>query len=449
MNYELLTERHEPRLLLIFAGWSTNASAFAGLSCPGYDIGVLSNMTNLRELPLGQLRQYSEIVVMAWSMGVWAAAIALEPHMAELPVTLTLAVNGTPTPADNLTGIPTAVFSGTAQNLNQQTLAKFRRRMGGAELPPASQSIEQLQSELFAAMATPAPTMRWDRAVISRRDMIFPPANQHNAWQDRAEITEIEGTHTPQWQPIIDAFIINKSLVQRRFHRSAGTYRDSATVQQRIAGHLWDLWQKYAEKEPIDMLELGYGTGMFTELYTRKLKFRSLQLWDMLELPTAAKGATTRACDAEIAVRSLPADSVDAVASASTMQWFNSPAAFLQQVERALKPGGLAVLSTFGPDTFGELTAAGVTPLPYMAPDALRRIVTAAGLEPLELHSGTITLAFDSPLQVLRHLQATGVNARPTSASVHEIIRRYPLRAESGDAELTYQPIYLIARKPE
>jgi SAM-dependent methyltransferase len=169
----------------------------------------------------------------------------------------------------------------------------------------------------------------------------------------------------------------------------------------------------------------------------------------MLELPTAAKDATTRACDAEIAVRSLPADSVDAVASASTMQWFNSPAAFLQQVERALKPGGLAVLSTFGPDTFGELTAAGVTPLPYMAPDALRRIVTAAGLEPLELHSGTITLAFDSPLQVLRHLQATGVNARPTSASVHEIIRRYPLRAESGDAELTYQPIYLIARKPE
>ncbi len=47
MQIEYIVREDNTRLLLIFAGWSTDASAFGGLVCPGYDVAVLSGYTDL------------------------------------------------------------------------------------------------------------------------------------------------------------------------------------------------------------------------------------------------------------------------------------------------------------------------------------------------------------------------------------------------------------------
>ncbi len=433
MKLCFLNKENNPRLLLIYAGWSTDESAFASLCCPGYDIAVVSDYS---ELTPPSIVGYGEVVLLAWSLGVHAAELTA----ASLPLTLTIAVCGTPQPVSDSLGIPQAIWTATAANLSEASLAKFRRRMGATNLPRGERSIESLQAELLSFPIEPVP-FRWDRAVIATADRIFPPENQLRAWSGRAEILEIDSPHTPDFQQLINRFVVNKSLVCNRFAKGRATYDSAADVQHRIADHLFALWQKHGlGRGPV--LEIGVGSGYFTSLYSRKFPAGRLVLWDIAG--GSAGALEVRRADAEAELPTVRG-SFGAVVSASTMQWFNSPAAFLIQLERVLEPGGLAVLSTFGPETFRELAEAGVVGLPYYSEQALRRIVPAA-FELLELHSGLITKVFSEPIEVLRHLRATGVNARRSDRSINEIIRDYPRRSD-GRCSLTYQPIYLLLRK--
>ncbi len=138
MQIEYIVREDNTRLLLIFAGWSTDASAFGGLVCPGYDVAVLSGYTDL-SVP-DDFSGYSEIVVMAWSLGVWAASNVLARYR-KLPVTLTVAVNGTETPVSDTEGIPERIYRSTLDGLTAQSLLKFRRRMGGGDLPLPSRKL--------------------------------------------------------------------------------------------------------------------------------------------------------------------------------------------------------------------------------------------------------------------------------------------------------------------
>lgn len=421
------------RLLLIFGGWSVPAAYFAELRAGGYEVVVYAE----GELP--DFSCYHEVVVIAWSLGVRKAERVLGGL--QIPLTLTLAVNGTPRAVSNTEGIPDDTFRGTAEALNERQLAKFRRRMGAADMPRGDLSIEQLQAQLYEVINSPHEPLAnfWDRAVIALDDAIFPAANQRLAWTGKALITELPDTsHTPDFQALIDAFVVNKERVGQSFARGLSTYTNEATVQARMADHLWQLWQKHFN-HPAQVLEIGVGSGGFTGLYAKRVK--QLTLWDLA--PGNLPYGSVQAADAESDMQSLPDESLDAVVAAATMQWFNSPRRFLQQVHRVLRPGGLAVISTFGVQTFAELTAAGVVPLPYLTEDELRQIAT--GFDVLELHSGLITKTFASPLDALRHLQATGVAGRPCTTNLRALLARYPLL--NGRAPLTYQPTYLILRR--
>ncbi len=442
MNLTYINKESRPRLLLIFAGWSTDPSAFADLKVDAYDVAVAWDYTTL-DFPA--VSGYEEVVVLAWSLGVWAASEVLPGS--GLPVTLAIAVNGTPSPVSDTTGIPSAIFRATAANLTEPALAKFRRRMGAPSLPRGNRSIESLAAELMAVDAVGAARhgFEWDRAVVSSGDAIFPPANQRAAWAGtRTAILEISGPHTPEsWQRIVDSFVIDKGLVRKRFTRGMATYADEASVQQRVAAHLLELWRKHSRDSGGRVLEIGYGDGSFTRMFAPVIKPAELLLWDLVEMPM--EGVVTRGCDAEVCITSVAPGSFDAIVSASTIQWFNSPARFIRNAASALRSGGLLVLSTFGPATFGELTQAGVVPLPYLSVETLRASVPES-MELLECHDGIITKVFPTPADVLHHLRDTGVNARPVTSSVRRILCDYPLRPD-GRAALTYNPVYLILQK--
>lgn len=103
--------------------------------------------------------------------------------------------------------------------------------------------------------------MRWDKAVISTRDAIFPAANLREAWNGRSEVIETDAPHLPDFQWIIDRWIIDKGLVTERFSRSIHSYDSEASVQNRVADHLWSLWQKYLGGSSTGtLIEIGYGT---------------------------------------------------------------------------------------------------------------------------------------------------------------------------------------------
>lgn len=462
--HRFITDSSSSRLLLIFAGWGMDEKPFAGINPHGYDVAVVWDYRSLQADFIPELMDYDEILIAAWSFGVAAASQFILDHP-ELPVTSRVAINGTQHPVDDRLGIPKAIFQGTLEGLTSRTLSKFHLRMAGssqryqqfsANLP--TREITELRDELTAIGQRNVPLITWDRAYIADNDRIIPTANHQKAWEAEAcSVHTFSGAHLPDFGTLFHTMFTDKCLVSRRFGKASMTYDSNASVQQLIARTLTNDWAP-ACTSPVDVLEIGCGTGYATRLLMQKLPIRTLTLWD-LHVPSGLHNAindrrssaiSIKECDAETEIRALEAETLDVIFSTSTVQWFNSLPAFLRTASRVLRPGGQMVISTFGPRTMEEVNHAIGRKSPYPDLPELRRMLPAAFRIDM-LSSHTEVLSFSTPMDVLRHIRDTGVNALSagtTVAQTHSILKNYPT-SPSGDVTLTYQPIYIILTKTE
>lgn len=207
MIQKFIIRENRPRLLLFFAGWGADESPFRTLRPERADWMICYDYRTL-DFDSGPLTGYAGITLVGWSMGVWVACRTMERHPG-LPVTDSLAINGTPYPIDERRGIPPAVFDGTLRHLDARRLWKFQRRIcGSAEahrdfLRTAPQRpVEELTEELSAirrmcveASGTP---FVWSKAVVGTEDLIFPPENQRRAWAG-GEAEAVEETAAPHY----------------------------------------------------------------------------------------------------------------------------------------------------------------------------------------------------------------------------------------------------------
>lgn len=191
MKHEYIIRANHPRILLFFAGWAADPTPFKDYRPPKSDYIVCYDYRTLQhELP--SLNHYQHVNIVGWSMGVWAAS-----HVAPLlnvPVTNSIAINGTPFPIDAELGIPPAIWQGTLDNLSALSLHKFTRRMcidteafhRFLHVTP-HRPVEELAEEMRAITAfqtsLPAPCFVWKQAVIGHYDRIIPPINQQRAWK--------------------------------------------------------------------------------------------------------------------------------------------------------------------------------------------------------------------------------------------------------------------------
>lgn len=458
MKQEFTVKQGNTKLILIFAGWGMDSNPFREIRLDGYDIAVVWDYRDM-QLDTSPFAVYSDIYLFAWSFGVYTAARALAAT--ELSPTVKIAVNGSLNPIDDNEGIPTAIFQGTLDNLSERNLDKFYRRMckNSADFAEFDshrprRDLTELKDELSAIAAMAAEkdspiVTDWDRAVISGNDRIFPVENLRRSWSIIPRTREIPtGSHLPDWQSVIEQEIIDKSLVAQRFSRSATTYDAHADVQRHIAEKLWTLWSNITTRQPLSILEAGYGTGMLTRLYTSQWHPYRISLWDLapidIELPEAGDIV---AGDAEELIRIMPEGYYEAIASASALQWFDSPERWLRNAARTLTPGGIIAISTFGPDNMREIAEVTKLPLRYYTASELSAM-TPDGCRLMAIEEEHIVKEFDSPRDVLTHMKLTGVNAmRHSMTSAKELIAGYPIT--DGKARLTYHPIYLIIKKEE
>lgn len=451
------------RAVLLFAGWGMDEKPFGRINTDGYTLIVVWDYRDIRfpaELA-GRLGQFDEIAVVGWSFGVPAATDFILSHP-KLPVTARIAVNGTMHPVDDTLGIPSGIFNGTLEGLTDKSLLKFYLRMCGSsslfrefsENLPA-RPIDELREELIAIgnRRTLAPRELWDRAVVCSADRIIPPANQEAAWREETfGIIHIDSPHLPDFNRLLSGLLTEKSLVAEKFARAERTYDDNAVIQREIAEKLISLIPIANGTTINQALEIGCGTGLTTRMLLEKQNITHLEVWDLhipANLPTVI-GQTQlnhHECDAETEIRNLPDDSLDLIFSASTIQWFNSPATFLRESLRVLRHGGYAAISTFGPETMREISSA---PARRQYPDE-KTIANMLPTDSFKIHlsSEIRTINFPTPADALRHVRLTGVNAlsrNGSSVSTRNLILSYPLSPD-GSAPLTYQPIYILLRK--
>lgn len=462
MQYRYISKTGSRRVILFFAGWGMDSSPFEGLCRPGYDIVVFWDYRNLCQ-DWSFLKDYDEVCLVAWSFGVYAASVAALGI--ERRITLRIAVNGTLKPVDRLTGIPPRIFEGTLKGLSERSLYKFNRRMCGSSQVFASfmehapkRGIEELREELEAmggdCIFAPGQIKNWDLALISTDDAIIPCVNQWRAWQGTT-VRMIDGGHFVDFQHVLDHFVIDKENMGDCFERGLKSYDSHADVQRQVVDHMAALAIGSGLAEHVSLpgartLEIGSGTGTLSRHLDRFCGPQSyFEMWDIAgQQPIERSMSAFCRCDAETAIRKVPTASFDCVASASTMQWFNSPKSFLRESLRVVAPGGYVLLSTFVDGNLASIAAASGRSLPLLSAREWREAVPA---DVELLHFGIIerSLQFDSALKVFEHLRATGVNSLGRSSQtmpMTAIIKRFP-QSLDGMYRITYRCLVMLLRK--
>lgn len=207
MKQHFIIKKGQRHLVLFFAGWGMDERPFPEIEPTDCDWMICYDYRSL-EFDVTLLWGYSEITLIAWSMGVWAASQVMKKYP-DLPVAQSVAINGTLHPVDTDKGIAPSIFEGTLQGLTDETLRKFQRRMCGSaadfnafQAVAPQRPVTELKEELAAIqkqyLSSELSDFRWHKAIIGKNDRIFLPENQKRAWENCAE--HIEETEAPHYQ---------------------------------------------------------------------------------------------------------------------------------------------------------------------------------------------------------------------------------------------------------
>lgn len=184
------------QLVVFFGGWGSDENTFVPLCNDEFDFIMFYNYSADEALILPEMKTYDRITVIAFSLGVWAAEylagkIKIKPD-------LTIAVNGTPVPADERYGIPLNIIEGTLNNITEGNISKFYLRMFGskeafeanADRMPR-RTLKSLHDELRwlynRMMEQKDSGFIWNYAVTSLNDRVYPSANLEEFWKTQQE----------------------------------------------------------------------------------------------------------------------------------------------------------------------------------------------------------------------------------------------------------------------
>ncbi|MCZ2661847.1 malonyl-ACP O-methyltransferase BioC [Bacteroides fragilis] len=455
-------------VILFFTGWGMDETPFIHYLPQHRDLIICYDYRSL-DFDKTLLSTYTQIQVVAWSMGVWAASQVLQGS--NLPITQSIAINGTPFPIDDARGIPPVIFEGTLNNLSEATLQKFRRRMCGSgsdfkafcEIAP-QRTVEELKEELTAIHRQynelPPSAFVWNKAIIGESDHIFPSRNQEQAWEGHCtEIQRYEGAHyddkilKENLSPIIP---FSKQLIAQRFSKAIDTYPHEARVQQQIARKMCTLLQQHLPRQSFRrIVEFGCGTGTYSRLLLRSFRPERLLLNDLCE-------EMRHSCEDILneQVSFLPGDAealafphgTELITSCSVLQWFEHPDAFFRKCENILNAQGYIAFSTFGKENMKEICQLTGQGLAYRSREELTASLSAL-YDIVHTEEEVISLNFSNPMEVLYHLKQTGVTGTCNRAWTRSKLSLFCQEYErlfspgKGSVSLTYHPIYIIAKK--
>lgn len=201
-------------LILFFCGWGMDENPFSILKNNKDVLYVYDYTTPEFDCGCLDFSKYKKVCLLAFSYGVYAAAIAKLPD--NLKIASRIAINGTLMPVDDKYGVPLRQFELT-EKMDSKTVVKFRERLFGGEkakehfelfeknLPQRSaQSCtdELLGMKSYVEKIQP-PQWNYDKIYIGSRDRCVPTRNQKNFWtelyknQESSNIIELETGHFP------------------------------------------------------------------------------------------------------------------------------------------------------------------------------------------------------------------------------------------------------------
>lgn len=156
---------------------------------------------------------------------------------------------------------------------------------------------------------------------------------------------------------------LNSKKLRRKFAAAAGTYDEAAVLQREVADRMLERLA-FFKMAPGVILDIGCGTGYCTSVLQKLYPDAYVMGFDvaypMLKQAEAVKhtaGGNSGFFSADAHLIPVKSNQVDLVISNLVLQWCD-PKSVFSEIERVLKPGGLVMFTTFGPDTLSELREA-------------------------------------------------------------------------------------------
>ena len=216
-----------------------------------------------------------------------------------------------------------------------------------------------------------------------------------------------------------DPFALDSRRVGAAFDAAAGDYDAVAVIQAEVRRRLLERLELFRTR-PRRILDAGCGTGHGAGALLRRYRGAELVALDLAPGMLAAARARRpwlRRLDpvcGDAAAVPLADDSVDMVFSNLMLQWCNDPDRVFSEFNRVLRPGGLLLFTSFGPDTLKELRAAwgaadGHTHVSrFIDMHDLGDALLRAGLGEPVMDAETITLSYTDVRGLMRDLKTMG-----------------------------------------
>ena len=148
---------------------------------------------------------------------------------------------------------------------------------------------------------------------------------------------------------------VMKSQIKKLFDRSFNTYDTNANIQKMAASKLANTVKGRFYK---NVLELGIGSGLFTEYLIHKINFERYTAVDMsfkLLLKPKEKFKNINFINADIELLPMKTDDFNLVVCSSVLQWLEKPNQSIPGLLRHVKKGCEVYFSIFIKGTFAEM----------------------------------------------------------------------------------------------
>jgi len=257
--------------------------------------------------------------------------------------------------------------------------------------------------------------------------------------------------------------MIDKGRVSRNFSKGASTYDKAAIIQK----HMADKMEIFVDgsKEKYRILEVGCGTGIFSEKLLKRFPNSRIDLLDisssMLEKAREKLGEEERIryvlSDIE---KHLVEEKYDIIFSNATFQWIENQENLFEHLHSILDFGGKIVFSTFGKRTYCELRESfemmegsfcfsqdfvSTTTLKELVEE---RFLLLASDEEYMVESYPSVLDFLKMIKSIGANSATGTGQILTKGSLKELEDIYMKRYGDGTKiDVTNHLIYMVLEK--
>jgi len=253
---------------------------------------------------------------------------------------------------------------------------------------------------------------------------------------------------------------LDRGRVARAFDRAATGYDEHAALQVEVERRLLERVE-YFELEPSRVLDLGCGTGrgsLALETMFPQAQVISLDRSPNMLRLTGARRSADSAPQICADMHKLPFASrrFDLVFSSLAVQWSSDEPRLFNEVLRVLRPGGLFLFTSFGPDTLHELRTAWavVDERPHVHDfvdlrDLGDALVKVGFMDPV-MDRELLTLQYADVMTLMRDLKGIGAgnaakeraNGLTGKAQLRRVLEAYEPFRHEGRYPASYEVVY-------